>query len=370
MECKYFGTCGSCRLYEGGYKAQLEYKVNENQKRFEAFYSQPLDVFGSKEEHYRARAEFRIWHDGEHVSYAMTSQNKQPLCIDECPQVNEHIAALMPKLLEALQRYAMTQKLFGCDFLNSMSGDMVVSLLYHKKLDEKWLEAAERLSNELKIDLIGRSRKQKVVIGKDFVIEKLHVGGREFAYKHIENSFTQPNPYVNEQMIGWTLAGLQESENDLLELYCGAGNFTIPFATKFRKVLATEISKSSIAAAKENMQLNDIHNIEFVRMSVEEFTEALDGVREFNRMKHIDLGSYNFSTVFVDPPRAGMDERSCRFVSRFENIIYISCNPETLRRDLEILSKTHEVVQMALFDQFPYTYHAEMGAKLRRRSDI
>ena len=369
MECKYFGKCGSCRLYDGGYEAQLHYKVEENQKRFEPFCAKPLNVFPSKKEHYRARAEFRIWHDGEDISYAMTTQDKQPLCIDECPQVNEHIAKLMPRLLEAVKHYEMGEKLFGCDFLSSTTGDMVVSLLYHKRLDDRWEEKAQILAKELGVSLIGRSRKQKLVIGRDYVIERLLVGGREFAYKHIENSFTQPNPGVNQKMIEWTLNDLQESDNDLLELYCGAGNFTIPFATRFRKVLATEISKSSIAAAKENMQLNDIHNIEFVRMSVEEFTQALDGVREFNRMKHIDIDNYSFSTVFVDPPRAGMDEASCHFVSRFENIIYISCNPETLKRDLEILANTHEVEKMALFDQFPYTYHAEMGAKLRRRRE-
>ncbi len=329
-----------------------------------------MDIFASKPEHYRARAEFRIWHTGDAISYAMTSVNKQPLCIEECPQVNESIAQLMPSLLEAIKRYKMEEKLFGCDFLSAGSGDTVVSLLYHKRLDESWLHKAEKLAKELSIDIIGRSRKQKVVIGKDYVIEKLFVNGREFTYKHIENSFTQPNSYINQKMIEWTLDGLETSQKDMLELYCGAGNFTIPFATKFKKILATEISKSSIAAAKENMQLNDIHNIEFVRMSVEEFTQALDGVREFNRMKHIDIESYNFSTVFVDPPRAGMDEASCRFVSRFENIIYISCNPETLQRDLDILSKTHEVERMALFDQFPYTYHAEMGAKLSKRRNV
>jgi len=367
LDCKYFGECGSCRLYEGGYEAQLKHKVAENAKRFKPFYDKPFDTFPSKSEHYRARAEFRIWHSGDTLSYAMTGIDKRPLCIDECPQVNEHIAKLMPELLDAISRYELGEKLFGCDFLSSSEGDMVVSFLYHRRLDDVWRQKAQKLAHELSIDLIGRSRKQKVVIGKDYVIEKLLVNGREFLYKHIENSFTQPNPSVNQKMIEWTIEGLRESEEDLLELYCGAGNFTIPFATKFRKVLATEISKSSIAAAKENMQLNDIHNIEFVRMGVEEFTQALDGVREFNRMKHIDIDSYNFSTVFVDPPRAGMDEQSCRFVSRFENIIYISCNPETLLRDLEILSQTHEVEKMAVFDQFPYTHHLEMGAKLHRR---
>jgi len=156
----------------------------------------------------------------------------------------------------------------------------------------------------------------------------------------------------------------KDASGDLLELYCGAGNFTIPFAKIFDKVLATEISKSSINAAKTNMKLNDVRNIEFVRMSVEEFTEALDGVREFRRMKDIDIESYNIESIFVDPPRSGMDETSCKFSARYKHILYISCNPETLVRDLEILTQTHDIVDMALFDQFPYSHHVEMGVKL------
>jgi tRNA (uracil-5-)-methyltransferase len=116
------------------------------------------------------------------------------------------------------------------------------------------------------------------------------------------------------------------------------------------------------------MQLNDVANIEFVRMSAEEFVQALDGEREFNRMKEIDITSYKLKNIFVDPPRSGMDEESCAFAARHESILYISCNPETLHRDLEILTKTHTIQRMALFDQFPYTNHVEMGVKLIKKS--
>ena len=101
-------------------------------------------------------------------------------------------------------------------------------------------------------------------------------------------------------------------------------------------------------------------------MSVEEFVQALDGVREFRRMKDIDINDYEINTIFVDPPRSGMDLASCNFSTRMDNIIYISCNPESLVRDLEILCKTHKIFDMALFDQFPYTNHVEMGVKLKR----
>jgi len=368
MICKHFGECGACKVYEGGYETQLHDKLELNRERFLPFYQDEIAVFESLDAHYRARSEFKIWHDGDELRYAMNHQEKgRVVFIEECPQVNEHIESLMPKLLSAIDKKKLGLKLFGADFLSSSAGEIVVSLLYHRRLDEAWKEEATKIAEDLGIYIIGRSRKQKVIIGQDYITETLKIGTQNYTFNYIENSFTQPNPRVNEQMITWATERLKDAKGDLLELYCGAGNFTIPFAQSFEKVLATEVSKSSINAAKANMKLNDVQNIEFVRMSVEDFVGALDGVREYRRMKDIDIASYNLTTIFVDPPRSGMDEASCRFSARHEDILYISCNPETLVRDLELLTQTHEVTDMALFDQFPYTHHVEMGVKLKKK---
>ena len=367
MNCKYFGECGSCKNYENGYETQLLKKLDLNVERFREFYQSDIDICRSPQSGYRARAEFKIWHIGDEIRYAMNAlEHKGIVIIDECPQVNEYIFKLMPKLLEAIAQAGIGHKLFGADFLSSSDGEIAVSLLYHKQLDAHWEEKAKEIAPKLGISIIGRSRKQKLVVGQDYVTETLHVRDVDYRFMQIENSFTQPNPRVNEQMIAWALEQFKDTSGDLLELYCGAGNFTIPFARKFDKVLATEISKSSIAAAKNNMQLNDVANIEFVRMSAEEFVQALDGVREFNRMKDIDIDAYQLKNIFVDPPRAGMDEESCAFAARHDTILYISCNPETLHRDLKLLTQTHRVEKMGLFDQFPYTNHVEMGVKLVR----
>ncbi len=370
MTCEYFGECGACVVYQDGYAGQLKQKLELNKERFLNFFDGDISVYKSPDIHYRSRSEFKIWHDGETIHYAMNNidKNKGVIFIAECPQVNSYINQLMPKLLKLIKEKGIDFKLFGVDFLCAQSGEMVVSLLYHRKLDNLWLRLAKEIAEMLSIYIIGRARKQKIVVGQDFVTESLFVDKREYKFNYIENSFTQPNTKVNEQMISWTLSQLNGIKDDLLELYCGAGNFTIPLATKFTKVLATEISKSSINAAKKNMQLNNVKNIEFVRMSVEEFTDALDGVREFRRMKDVDMDSYSFSTIFVDPPRSGMDRATCLFSTRFDDILYISCNPESLLRDLEIICDTHKVVSMALFDQFPYTHHVEMGVKLIKKA--
>lgn len=365
MECKHFGECGACRVYEGGYEAQLTLKAGRIQEKFLTYYNGDISIFASPDEHYRSRSEFKIWHVEDEIHYAMNHrEHKGVVLVEECPQTNEFISTLMPRLLEEISAHKIDLKLFGADFLSSSKGEIVVSLLYHRKLDDEWQALATKIADKLQIYIIGRSRKQKVIIGQDYITETLHVESQEYKFHYIENSFTQPNPRVNEKMISWAVNAVEDTKGDMLELYCGAGNFTIPFAAKFDKILATEVSKSSINAAKANMILNDVTNIEFVRMSVEEFVEALDGKREFNRMKHIDINSYDINTIFVDPPRSGMDELSSSFATRYNNIVYISCNPETLYRDMEILSKTHTIQSMALFDQFPYTHHIEMGVKL------
>ena len=155
---------------------------------------------------------------------------------------------------------------------------------------------------------------------------------------------------------------------DLLELYCGHGNFTIPLAAKFNCVLASEISKSSIANARINCELNGVCNAQFVRLSADELMSAFARQREFERLKGIDIFGYNFSHVLIDPPRAGLEPSVIDFIKNFQNLIYISCNPQTLFENLRSLCVTHEVCRFAIFDQFAHTSHIECGVLLRRRS--
>lgn len=331
-------------------------------------------IFPSPEKHFRMRAEFRIWHDrqGEnnHCFYVMFEPDAPtvPVKVDHYPIGSLSITALMPKLLDKInQSNTLKHKLFQLEFLSTTGGEVLISLIYHRQLDEAWEVEARQLEQQFNIFVIGRARKQRLVISRDYVIETLPINSQVFSYHQQENSFTQPNAAINCKMIEWVLAHFSNhSEQDLLELYCGNGNFTIPLSRQFNQVLATEISKSSIRLAKQNCLLNDVDNIEFIRLSSDETASALKHEREFRRLKHIDIDSYNFSTVLVDPPRAGLDENTLELVANFDTIIYISCNPNTLAENLSTLSNTHSVKQFALFDQFPYTDHCECGMILQR----
>ncbi|BBG65495.1 tRNA (uracil54-C5-)-methyltransferase [Hydrogenimonas sp.] len=369
MICTHFGECGSCSLYNLPYNEQLSTKKERLEELLKPFYGAEIELFCSKEEHFRARAEYKIYRDESGCSYAMRHMDKKGFVkLKECPMVVESIEERMWRLLGYVNGdEELKNRLFGMEFLSSAAGDTLITMLYHRKLEDAWMERAKELETELEAAVIGRSRKQKVVLSREFVTEKLYVDGKEYLYRHYEQSFTQPNPGVNEKMIAWALKGASEyGKGDFCELYAGAGNFTIPISAHFRKCIATEISKRSIQAAKENCSLNGVTNIEFVRMSSEEFTEALEGKREFSRLKGVDLKSYDLKTVLVDPPRAGLDEDTRRLTAGFETVIYISCNPDTLARDLTELCKTHRVEKAALFDQFPYTPHMEAGVVLTK----
>jgi tRNA (uracil-5-)-methyltransferase len=374
MQCNYFQSngvhekCGSCTLGGMTYDEQLDFKVQREKQRFHEFNLSDIDVIKSADGAFRNRAEFKIFHQNGKISYAMNDINKRFLPINSCSIVSEDIATLMPQILQSIQDdQVLTHKLFTIEFLSSTTSDMLVTFIYHKKLDEQWNEKALELQDKLNIKIIGRSRKQKVILSDDHIEETLNIFDSQFKFIYKDGGFTQPNQKVNEQMIQWVLENI-EAKDDLCELYCGGGNFTIPLATKFNKVLATEISKASIKSAKENCDLNNTTNIKFIRMSSEEFVEARLGVREFRRMKQedVELKDYNFSTIFMDPPRAGLDDTTRSLGKDFDQIIYISCNPETLHRDLLELTKTHKIEKFALFDQFAFSSHIESGVILSK----
>ncbi|GAA0853860.1 tRNA (uridine(54)-C5)-methyltransferase TrmA [Aliiglaciecola litoralis] len=355
------------------YAAQLKHKEAHLEQQFNSFTMPSLEVFGSEPLHYRMRAEFRVWHQGDDLFHIMfDNQTKQKYKVEHFPPASLLINQVMTDLLDLIRHNELARrKLFQIDYLSTLSDEIVVSMLYHKPLDEHWEREIEGILKTLrlsyKIDIVGRARKQKWVKDKDYVTEVLPIADRNYQFQQIENSFTQPNAGVNIKMIEWALDVTQQSQGDLLELYCGLGNFSIPMAQNFERVLATEISKTSVQAAQQNIADNGLDNVTIIRMSSEEFVEAQLGKRQFNRLSGVDLQSYNCQTVLVDPPRAGLDETTVEMVSNYQNIVYISCNPTTLQENLAVLSKTHDVQRFALFDQFPYTHHVEAGVYLVKR---
>jgi tRNA (uracil-5-)-methyltransferase len=358
------------QVFPAEYDTQLIDKQTRLQQLLAVYTKPDIEVFRSEASHFRQRAEFRIWHDGDDIYHAMFDPDtKQKVRIDYFPIACRLIADFMPVILSKIQyNHPLRYKLYQVDYLATISGELLISLIYKRQLDQSWQDAATALIADLlpewPVKVIGRARKQKVVLQDDYVTEHFTVDGKTLAYQQVEGSFTQPNAGVNQHMLSWTASIARQLSGDLLELYCGNANFSLALAGYFDQVVATEISRTSIKSAQHNIALNNIENVQVLQMSAEDVAKAL-----FNStsLKQIDLANMTLNTVLVDPPRAGLDADTVKLVSRFNDIIYISCNPETLANNLQTLNETHHIVKTALFDQFPYSHHVETGVWLQKR---
>ncbi|EWH10351.1 tRNA (uracil-5-)-methyltransferase [Catenovulum agarivorans DS-2] len=330
-------------------------------------------VVESVKQNYRLRAEFRVWHQDEDSFYIMFDpETKEKYRVDYYLPGSELLNKLMQAVRQAfLVNPELRYKLYQVDFLTSLSGEALVSLIYHKPLDDRWQNEAKILKQQLneitKVNLIGRARKTKILLDQDYIIETFDVNGQQLSYKQIENSFTQPNGFINQKMLEWAANISHQLNGDLLELYCGNGNFSLALACKFNRVLATEIARSSVKAAQFNISLNNIDNVVIGQSSAEDFSAAYFEGKSVKSLKDIKLSDYQFSTILVDPPRAGLDRDTEQLVSKFDNILYISCNPETLANNIRAIQSTHQVQDICLFDQFPYTHHIESAVWLTKR---
>jgi len=391
------------------YEIELEEKIEKalssmNEKAKISLMRRDVEIFGSRQQAggFRMRAVFGIHHDGPIESrYCMTEvlstkvlesgkvfKEKRIVFVDEFPMGSEAMKELMPTVRELIERddENMRKRLFQCEFLTATTGDVVLTMCYHRTLDEKWEIAARKMRDEinerhkdLNVSIVGRANKIRKVVGDAFVNEIVKIDDdgdvKVLKYKQLEGQFAQPNAEIATEMIKFAQScsrndSFDTLKTDFLELYCGNGHFSVALAPMFRTCLSTEISKTNIAAARENIDQNNIENTFIVRLSAEEVVQAIDGTREFTRLKACDLdfSKLDIKTVLVDPPRAGCGKDVSKMLQRFDRIIYISCNAETLANDLKILCETHEITRFAIFDQFPYTPHLECGALLVRSS--
>ena len=358
--------------------------------------SNNIEIFKSKQTNggFRMRAVFGVHLDGPiDARYSMVEvsgtstlpsgkiyKEKKTVLVDSFPMGSDAMRAAMPSVRSLVEQddANLRRRLFQVEFLTATSGDVVVTMCYHRKLDEEWVKAAEgmreemnRMHPQLNVSIVGRANRMRKVIGNAFVMENVHLDGTVLKYKQLEGQFAQPNAQIATEMLKFARSCCAPSSNtnDFLELYCGNGHFTVALSSFFRTCLSTEISKTNIAAARENIEMNGIKNTHVVRLSAEEVVQAIDGERVFTRLKdtQLDLTTLNIKTVLVDPPRAGCGPEVSKMLQRFENIVYISCNVETLAEDMLILSETHDMKRFAVFDQFPYTPHLECGAYLVKK---
>ena len=307
---------------------------------------------------FRSRCEFGYSKN----AYTMKDSSKT-IYLNKFLYADRSIQELMPKILEIINKsQIMKNKLFQINFRTNSKNKILVTLIYHLKVKELLIKTIEEIAKKLNVDIIIRSKNFIHATNDNFLEDEL-----EYSKLNIfqtDNCFYQPNKFLLNRMISKVI-NFVENPNDLIELYCGVGTFTLPLSKVFKNVFATENNRNAYRCLLKAIQKNKINNIHTARLSSDEVTELECG-RKFNRMDGIPFSSFNFSHVLVDPPRSGLTDDVINIISKYKNIIYISCNPKSYLRDIKFLG-SHEIKKIELFDQFPNTEHLEIISLLQRK---
>ena len=190
-------------------------------------------------------------------------------------------------------------------------------------------------------------RKNKVMYGDGYIYDILG----EYKFKISPLSFYQVNPLQTEVLYNKAIeyAGLTGNET-IFDLYCGIGTIGIFASGKSKKVYGIEVVEQAIEDAKQNAKINNVKNAEFFAGEVERILPDL-----------IETRKISSDVVFIDPPRKGCDSITIETLLKIEpkKIVYVSCNPATLARDIRLLEEKYELKQVQPVDMFPYTSHVE-----------
>lgn len=194
--------------------------------------------------------------------------------------------------------------------------------------------------------------KNIILYGDGYIYDKLG----DFTFKISPMSFYQTNPIQTEILYNKAIEFAKLDKDDILcDLYCGIGTIGIFASNKVKKVYGIEIVEEAVGAAKENAKINNVNNIEFMVGDVEKAFKVL-----------IDEKKIIPNAVIVDPPRRGLDNTTINKLNELElkKLVYISCNPATMARDLKMLEEKYDIKEIQPIDMFPYTSHVECVAMI------
>ncbi|MDR1195705.1 MAG: 23S rRNA (uracil(1939)-C(5))-methyltransferase RlmD [Endomicrobium sp.] len=375
--CSSFGKCGGCTFQNTDYKNQIKYK--------KAYINELLSVFGveigeilpSPEVwNYRNKMEFSFFNNegitdlGLHCRGSFNRYVSIPPCFiaDEdflkaaCAVkdfANKNgIAAYNNKTHEGFFRHLVLRKAKNN---NQMLVNIVTTALeenpafFEPLIKElgKFAQSVYWTQNSKLSDAVI-SDKLTLLLGKENITEKLKVGDKDFYFNISPFSFFQTNSKGAEILYNEVLHLLNPSKDELLlDLYCGTGTIGICMADKVKKVIGIEQTASAIENAKTNALLNNIDNADFFASTAE---------------KWVKENSLTFDAIIVDPPRSGLTNDIIKFLlaSQARKIVYVSCNPATLARDLTsiISDGTYILKAITPLDMFPQTYHVENAVLL------
>lgn len=358
--CPYFGKCGGCQWQHINYNYQVLAKKNITKdilERIGKIASPEINdtSIAGNEWGYRQRVRFQVGLERDEVSlgFNIYSSNKV-VDIDNCYILKKPIV----DILKETRRFK--NELKGILDFEVYYSDREDNFVFSGKAKDDGFNPSN-ISNISKLYKGGfvKTKKGRLYAIKDpFLIYQVELDRLSYKLKVYADGFIQANPEVNSVILN-TISdylGDKYQSSTMLELFSGSGNFTFLFSKLCKYVVAVEGNNSSFRALEENIAKNNILNIHPIRGSVKD-----EVIRMFNNKRSFDI-------VFLDPPRIGAKE-IIPYIPKFNPkiIIYLSCNPTTLARDIQTLTFSgYNIEKVVPFDMFPQTFHIETMAILKK----
>ena len=336
--CPYFGICGGCELLHSSYKDTLKYKKEKLESIINkyAHVKKDIEIISSDNElNYRNKITLKVVNS----KYGYYEDNTHFLVqIDHCLLAEEAINSFIKDI----------------NYLNIKNGEVTIKSNYNKEL-LIWIKSKDMVNPDIdylknRHKIVGIVLNDKSLVGDTLFVEMINKMLFQVSY----DSFFQVNRSVCSKLFKLIEEEI-DKDDTILDLYCGVGTLGIVATKKAKKAYGIEIVKNAILNAITNAKINKRDNIYYMLGDVS---------------KNITKIKDDIDTIIVDPPRAGLDSITKQTIISFKakKIIYVSCDPMTLARDLLDLQEVYDIKTIKGLDMFPYTHHVETVSVLCRKT--
>jgi 23S rRNA (uracil1939-C5)-methyltransferase len=367
--CEHFGVCGGCSLQHLSPADQIQLKQDMLLEQFEhlgkVIPKHVMPPLQADSEGYRRKARLGVRYVTKKQSVLVGFREQQSgflAELNQCkvlhPSVGERIMSLREMLTQLTVRDKIAQ-------IEVAVGDEKTALVF-RNLEPLTAEDEKQLCDFAELHDVYIYLQPKGIDSvyplypQNLPLESLSYSlpDENVSFQFATHDFTQVNSAINRKMVQQAMDWLQpKADDEVLDLFCGLGNFTLPLAKRAKHVVGVEGSDSLVKRAKNNAQIQGIFNTEYYVANLAE-----------QPLEHIWM-QRDYDKILLDPPRSGaMEIIQALNLKRTQSIVYVSCNPATLARDAGILvnEKGFKLVQAGVMDMFPHTAHVESMALFER----
>ena len=327
-KCPYFSKCGGCVLQNMNYKDTLEYKKEKVINIFKKNKLEINPVVIENANYYNYRNKISLKVIDKKIGY-YEPKSHSIVEIDSCLVASNSIN----KTISLIKKMGINN---GLVTIRCNKNDEILIIIESK--DNLNIDADSIKEN---IKLVGIVINNKLFYGEDFLYENIN----GIFYKISYDSFFQVNPYIAEKIFNIIKENIKPNET-VLDIYSGVGTLSLTAAKVAKKVIGIEIVENAVLNAIHNAKINKINNVDFL------LNDATKAITKLN---------LSFDKVIVDPPRAGLSKIVIDTIKKIKpkEIIYVSCDPQTLVRDIKLLSDLYIINKFYIADMFSFSYHVE-----------